>query len=120
MRKGKIAAILTASLIMLTLVGCGDSNESLKLSNDSFEYNGTRLSILDDLQTTLDKCDSVAKAGKTVKSNYIGVYNYDIVGADSELTVYSFDNNGKESLAQIEITKEGFKTPGGIGVGSTE
>jgi hypothetical protein len=106
-----------------------DSSESsgttTASSDDSFEYNGQTLSILDDLQTTLDKLNSAFPneaqeiSDKKTANDFIA-YNYDPVNSgEAQIDIFAFDYNGKQTVGQISIIKESFKTPRGIGVGSS-
>ena len=94
-------------------------------SDASFEYNGQTLSILDDLQTTLDKLNSAFPneaqeiSDKKTANDFIA-YNYDPVNSgEAQIDIFAFDYNGKQTVGQISIIKESFKTPRGIGVGSS-
>ena len=101
------------------------SGTATALSDDSFEYNGQTLSILDDLQTTLDKLNSAFPneaqeiSDKKTANDFIA-YNYDPVNSgEAQIDIFAFDYNGKQTVGQISIIKESFKTPRGIGVGSS-
>ena len=101
------------------------SGTATALSDDSFEYSGQTLSILDDLQTTLDKLNSAFPneaqeiSDKKTANDFIA-YNYDPVNSgEAQIDIFAFDYNGKQTVGQISIIKESFKTPRGIGVGSS-
>ncbi len=103
----------------------GSSDTATASSDDSFEYNGQTLSILDDLQTTLDKLNSAFPNEAQEISNEktptgLNGYSYDSVnGGEAQIDILTFDNNGTQTVGQISILKESFKTPKGIGVGSS-
>ena len=94
-------------------------------SDASFEYNGQTLSILDDLQTTLDKLNSAFPNEAQEISNEktasgLNGYSYDSVnGGEAQIDILTFDNNGTQTVGQIAIIKESFKTSKGIGIGSS-
>ena len=101
------------------------SDTATASSDASFEYNGQTLSILDDLQTTLDKLNSAFPNEAQEISNEktasgLNGYSYDSVnGGEAQIDILTFDNNGIQTVGQIAIIKESFKTSKGIGIGSS-
>ena len=90
------------------------------LTDDAFVYNGKKVSILDDVETTL------ATLGEPVKMNEgaggITYYDYGTrtETVDEGITLVTFEDNGKEVLGQIDINIEGPQTAKGIGTGSSK
>ena len=91
-------------------------------TDDSFTYKDETFSILDDLPTTLDKINAV---GTIVPDTPVEVdtgsklYDYDVNGSDSDFTIVTFTDNGKESVGQISLMGPNAKTSKGICVGNS-
>ena len=91
-------------------------------TDDSFTYKDETFSILDDLPTTLDKINAV---GTIVPETPVEVdtgsklYDYDVNGSDSDFTIVTFTDNGKESVGQISLMGPNAKTSKGICVGNS-
>ncbi len=104
-----------------------DSSESVDTattsSDDSFTYKNEKLSILDDLQTTLDKIDAVGTPNShspiEVKDGS-HLYLYDSTANESNFSMETFINNGTETVGHIGLIGPDVKTAKGIGIGSTE
>ena len=103
-----------------------DSSESADTAtastDDSFTYKDKTFSILDDLPTTLDKINAV---GTIVPDTPVEIdtgsklYDYDVNGSDSDFTIVTFTDNGKESVGQISLMGPNAKTSKGICVGNS-
>ena len=103
-----------------------DSSESADTasasSDASFTYKNETFSILDDLQTTLDKINAV---GTPCPSSPIEdkdgshLYLYDSDAKDSNFLMETFINNGTEAVGHIGLYDSDIKTAKGIGIGST-
>ncbi len=103
-----------------------DSSESSDTAtastDDSFTYKNETFSILDDLPTTLDKINAV---GTIVPDTPVEIdtgsklYDYDVNGSDSDFTIVTFTDNGKESVGQISLMGPNAKTSKGICVGNS-
>lgn len=91
-------------------------------TDDSFTYKDETFSILDDLPTTLDKINAV---GTIVPDTPVEIdtgsklYDYDVNGSDSDFTIVTFTDNGKESVGQISLMGPNAKTSKGICVGNS-
>lgn len=91
-------------------------------TDDSFTYKDKTFSILDDLPTTLDKINAV---GTIVPDTPVEIdtgsklYDYDVNGSDSDFTIVTFTDNGKESVGQISLMGPNAKTSKGICVGNS-
>ena len=91
-------------------------------TDDSFTYKDKTFSILDDLPTTLDKINAV---GTIVPETPVEIdtgsklYDYDVNGSDSDFTIVTFTDNGKESVGQISLMGPNAKTSKGICVGNS-
>ena len=90
------------------------------LTDDAFVYNGKKVSVLDDVETTL------ATLGEPVKMNEgaggITYYDYGTrtETVDEGITLVTFEDNGKEVLGQIDINIEGPQTAKGVSTGSSK
>lgn len=117
MKKKTATAILLTPAIMLMVMGCGAAS-----TDDSFTYKDETFSILDDLPTTLNKINAV---GTIVPDTPVEIdtgsklYDYDVNGSDSDFTIVTFTDNGKESVGQISLMGPNAKTSKGICVGNS-
>lgn len=170
MKKKLTTAILLASVLMLTLIGCGkkkadatlsgaeasteaisatatpeattevseekaeeetkekeEAPTKLSESDAPIEIDGDSVSILGDAKETIEKLDKAVTPDKdhTDKKAKDGVrmYSYEPNKSKPEapgITVVTYDDDGEETIGQIEILKEGIKTSKGIGIGSSK
>ncbi|MBO4456102.1 MAG: hypothetical protein J5802_00125 [Butyrivibrio sp.] len=91
-------------------------------ADDSFTYKGETFSILDDLQTTVNKIDAVGKPSPNSPIECEGgtkIYSYDETKCDSDFFMDTFINNGTLTVSQISLMGSNVKTSKGIGIGST-
>ena len=167
MKKNAITAMILATTMILTLMGCvsfsadttssSDAESVTEVTTDSesntaetaseaasdnastdlsgtadaatssfdefFTYKGETFSILDDLQTAVDKIDAVGTPAsfspEEVKELGTHIYNYDVNSSDAGFSIITFFNNDTESLGQISLMGSTAKTSKGIGIGST-
>ena len=100
-----------------------NSADTTSASSDaSFTYKNETFSILDDLQTTLDKINAVGTPNPhSPMENADGshVYLYDSNANDSNFLMETFINNGTEAAGHIGLYDSDVKTAKGIGIGST-
>ena len=159
MKNKTTAAILIASAMMLTLMGCGeastenapatgelsiealapdegtdvldpssstsaeadsetasDADSSASNSEDaSIEINGKKVSILDDLQTTMD---ALGTADGDPSSDASKALYYSFASGAIEYTTVKLD--GEELPLTLDIRSGDYKTSKGVGIGSTE
>ena len=96
------------------------SVELSSLTDDSFVYNGKKISILDDVETSLATLGEPSE--KSSESGPMKYYDYGTFNDKEQegISYMTFIENGKEKPAQIDITVEGAKTSKGLGVGSTK
>ncbi len=90
------------------------SVSSTDLADGSFEYSGLTLSVLDDLQTTLDKLNSAfpneaqeINNEKTPTGLHSYGYDYDSSVEDSLIGILTFDNNGTQTVGDISMGVKG-------------
>jgi len=91
-----------------------DSEVNSDLEPNSFMYDGKIISILGDLQTTLDDLGADKKADGDVTGEHIYTNGKD------DIEVVAREVEGKEELSQIIIHDKSVKTSRGIAVGDTE
>ena len=91
-----------------------DSEVNSDLEPNSFMYDGKIISILGDLQTTLDDLG----AGKKADGDVTGEHIY--TNGKDDIEVVAREVEGKEELSQIIIHDKSVKTSRGIAVGDTE
>ncbi len=91
-----------------------DPEVNSDLEPNSFMYDGKIISILGDLQTTLDDLGADKKADGDVTGEHIYTNGKD------DIEVVAREVEGKEELAQIIIHDKSVKTSRGIAVGDTE
>ena len=103
-----------------------DSSESADTAtastDDSFTYKNETLSILDDLQTTLDKINAVGTpcpSSPIEEADGSHLYLYDSDANDSNFLMETFISNGTETVGHIGLIGPDAKTAKGIGIGST-
>ncbi len=103
-----------------------DSSESADTAtastDDSFTYKNETFSILDDLQTTLDKINAVGTPNPhspTEVADGSHLYLYDSDANDSNFLMETFISNGTETVGHIGLIGPDAKTAKGIGIGST-
>ena len=91
-------------------------------TDDSFTYKNETLSILDDLQTTLDKINAVGTpcpSSPIEEADGSHLYLYDSDANDSNFLMETFISNGTETVGHIGLIGPDAKTAKGIGIGST-
>ncbi|RKM58230.1 hypothetical protein D6853_01445 [Butyrivibrio sp. X503] len=90
------------------------------MTDDAFAYNGKKISILDDVATTL-----AALGEPEQKNSGAGDMNYYDYGThtdtvDEGILFVTYTDNGKESAAQIDFNIQGPETAKGISVGDSK
>ena len=142
MKKKTATAILLTPAIMLMVMGfntvpasnvsaeettsTAEVNSTISISADSIEYKGQSFSGLDDLQSALDKANSVSKFApgypfEMEEKN--SLYYFDELSKKDDtygLGIATFDNNGTETVLQIFSHDPNSKTSKGIHPGSTK
>lgn len=100
------------------------AESSISLTDGSFEYKGKTISILDDLETTLDTFntlfpnDSQELASKSDSNLHVYAYDDDSNG-QCKVDIISYLSGDKQLPGQLDILEPDYKTPEGIGVGSS-
>ncbi|MBR4670545.1 MAG: hypothetical protein IKO84_08090 [Butyrivibrio sp.] len=144
MKRRQTTAILIASTMMLTLIGCGKTSEgetpvsadneisvsessgssdttaladstTFDSSDDSFIYNGNKISILNDAALTLGYLGDYETDASSTGGNY---KNYLFDGGDIRFDTSVVDGN--ESPVYLYIHTPEVKTSRNVGVGSNQ
>ena len=100
---------------------------TLSSSDTSFEYGKKTMSLFDDTDSLLETLKEIAKPDKDHTHENaeggINIYCFDPNKSKPDapgITLVTYDKDGTETPGQIEILKDGFKTPQGVGIGSTK
>ena len=93
------------------------SDANVSASEDSFEYAGKTISMMDDAKNVIDILNSVCTSDP--KNSGENVYCYDTVDDQPQISVYTYDKGEGEKVGSIEVIKEEIKTSKGIGIGSS-
>lgn len=102
-----------------------DSSSATATSDDSFEINGKKISILDDTQATLDIFNTLFPDEKqelvsSTGDQGLSFYGYDTApDLKSQFTITTFESFNSQLLGNITVTKPGFTTPKGICIGTS-
>ncbi|WP_026513397.1 hypothetical protein [Butyrivibrio sp. LB2008] len=100
------------------------TESSISLTDGSFEYKGKTISILDDLETTLDTFNTLFPNDSQELASNAGsnlhVYGYDNdSNGQCNIDIISHLSGDKQLPGQIDILEPDYKTPEGISVGSS-
>ena len=142
MKKKTATAILLTPAIMLMVMGfntvpasnvsaeettsTAEVNSTISISADSIEYKGQSFSGLDDLQSALDKANSVSKFApgypfEMEEKN--SLYYYDVISENDDtysLCIATYNDNGTERIMQVSSNDPSAKTAKGIHTGNTK
>ena len=100
------------------------AESSISLTDGSFEYKGKTISIVDDLETTLDTFNTLFPNDSQELASNAGsnlhVYGYDNDSSGQcKIDIISHLSGDKQLPGQIDILEPDYKTPEGISVGSS-
>ena len=95
------------------------SDSKSSASEDSFEFAGKTISMMDDPKNVIDILNSACTVDSKNSGKNAYCYDYDSENDEPTLSVYTYEKDGADRIGSIEVIKEEIKTSKGIGIGST-